>query len=114
MSKQNNIFLNPSILSRIFVSYKHVNVPAERRYCIQPNCANLNANFTVEDERHFLICCDQYKNLRLKLFADVSTSFPDFVLLNDYEKFTFLLTKSNIAKIVGQFLINAFDQRPIK
>ena len=33
--------------------YKRVKVPAERRYCIQPNCANLNANFTVEDERHF-------------------------------------------------------------
>ena len=94
--------------------YKRVKIPPERRFCIQPNCANLNTNFVVEDERHFLICCDQYKNLRLKLFADVSICFPDFVLLSDYEKFNFLLTKSNIAKIVGQFIINAFDQRPIK
>ena len=57
---------------------------------------------------------DQYKKLRLILFADVSICFPDFVLLSDYEKFNFLLTKSNIAKIVGQFIINAIDQRPIK
>ena len=94
--------------------YKRVKIPPDRRFCIQPNCANLNTNLVVEDERHFLICCDQYKNLRLKLFADVSICFPDFVLLSDYEKFNFLLTKSNIAKIVGQFIINAFDQRPIK
>ena len=51
---------------------------------------------------------------RLKLFAYVSTCFPDFVLLSDYEQFIFLLTKSKIVKIVGQFIINAFDQRPIK
>ena len=94
--------------------YKRVKIPPERRYCIQPNCANLNSNFSVEDERHFLICCEQYKNLRVKLFSDVTIFYPEFVLLSDYEKFNTLLTKSNIAKIVGQFIINAFDQRPLK
>ena len=62
----------------------------------------------------FFICCEQHNSLRSKLFADVSLCYPDFVLLSDYEKFNTLLTKSNIAKIVGQFIINAFDQRPIK
>ena len=94
--------------------YKRVKIPPERRYCIQPNCANLNSNYSVEDERHFLICCEQYKNLRVKLFSDVTIFYPEFVLLSDYEKFNTLLTKSNIAKIVGQFIINAFDQRPLK
>ena len=94
--------------------YKSEKIPPERRYCIQPDCANQNANLTVEDERHFLICCEQYKNLRSKLFAEVSLCYPDFVLLSNYEKFNTLLTKSNIAKIVGQFINNAFDQRPIK
>ena len=41
--------------------------------------------------RHFLNCCDQYKNLEPKLFADVSICFPDFLLLSDYKKFNFLL-----------------------
>ena len=68
----------------------------------------------MEDKRHFLICCEQYKNLRGRLFSDVTTFYPEFVLLSDYEKFNTLLKKSNIAKIVGQFIINAIDQRPLK
>ena len=68
----------------------------------------------MEDKRHFLICCEQYKSLRVKLFSEVTTFYPEFVLLSDYEKFNTLLTKINIAKIDGQFIIYAFDQRPLK
>ena len=40
---------------------KYVKIPPERKYCIQPNCANLNSNLIVEDKIHFLICCQQCK-----------------------------------------------------
>ena len=96
------------------IETKCVKISPERKYCIQPNCANFNLNFTIEDERHFLICCEQYKFFRVELFSDVTIFYHEFVLLKANEKINTLLTRNNIAKIVGQFIINAFNQRPLK
>ena len=98
--------------------YQRVKTPAEQRFCIQPKCKNkilCNQNILeVEDERHFLINCHQYIDLRNELFKKVTELFPNFYTTCDYEKFYILLNSSNIARIVGQFIVDAFDERPIK
>ena len=35
----------------------------------------------------------------------------DFAQMNDLEKFIFLLTTQSVAKIVAQFIVDAYDQR---
>ena len=52
--------------------------------------------------------------LRVELFSDVTIFYHEFVLLSANEKSNTLLTRNNIAKIVGQFIINAFNQRLLK
>ena len=34
--------------------------------------------------------------------------------LNDQNKFCYMLTRTHVAPIVGQFIIDAFDNRPVK
>jgi hypothetical protein len=98
--------------------YQRIKTPADQRYCIQTKCKNkilCNPNqLEVEDERHYLINCHQYTDLRNVLFKKVTEQFPHFSTTCDYEKFNILLNSSNIAKTVGQFIVNAFDERPIK
>ena len=35
----------------------------------------------------------------------------DFRHINDQEKFVFLLTTQSVAKLVAQFIVDAFDER---
>ena len=39
------------------------------------------------------------------------TTIPKFAQMNDHEKFVFLLTTQSVAKIVAQFIVDAFDER---
>ena len=41
-------------------------------------------------------------------------SCPEFDQLNDQNKFCYMLTRTHVARIVGQFIIDAFDNRPVK
>ena len=43
------------------------------------------------------------------MFAKIQV--VEFPLLNDYEKFIFLLTTQSVAKLVAQFIVDAFDAR---
>ena len=72
-----------------------------------PNCELL-----VEDEVHFMLHCKQYEKLRSDLYSKVC--LPGLSELTDHLKFKYLLTCENIARIVGQFVIDAFDKRPFK
>ena len=53
--------------------------------------------------------CNQYDQLRSEMFARVQA--VDFAQMNDLAKFVFLLTTQSVAKIVAQFIVNAFDER---
>ena len=48
--------------------------------------------------------------------ADLFTKeeIPGFSELTDHLKMKYLLTCKNIARTVGQYIVDAFDKRPIK
>ena len=66
----------------------------------------------VENEFHFLVICKQYVKLRSVLYSHLSC--PEFDQLNDQNKFCYMLTHTPVARLVGQFIIDAFDDRPVK
>ena len=83
----------------------------------QPKCSNNDVTsgvktFEVENEFHFLVKCKQYDQLRIVLFSHLSC--PEFDQLNDQNKFCYMLTHTPVARLVGQFIIDAFDERPVK
>ena len=65
----------------------------------------------VENEYHFLIECSQYDSIRSEMFEQIRD--VEFPMLNDYDKFIFLLTTQSVAKLVAQFIVDAFDARPV-
>jgi hypothetical protein len=95
--------------------YQRVKIDVSERYCRQPKCTNnigTVKTFEVENEFHFLVKCKQYDHIRNALFAKLSC--PEFDQLNEQNKFCYMLTRPNVARTVGQFIIDAFDERPVK
>ena len=89
---------------------RYLNIPSEQRFCTQPKCKLDNDNLLyVENEQHFMIQCHQYDDFRLDLYSKIS--IPEFSNFSDYDKFIYLLTCKDVAKIVGQFVVDAFDNR---
>ena len=88
---------------------RYKNIPSNQRYCIQPDCIPPNRTIPVEDELHFVCVCKQYDSLRKKLYSKIE--LPSFEHFSDFEKFRYLLTCSHVARIVGQFIVNAYDLR---
>ena len=89
-------------------------VQRDQRYCLQPKCENILSNLSdnakhIENEYHFIMKCSQYDQLRSELFAQIQA--VEFSQMNDVAKFIFLLTTPSVAKIVAQFIVNAFDAR---
>ena len=71
---------------------------------------NLDDNVKhVENEYHFLMECSQYDSIRSKMFEKIQAA--EFNVLNDDAKFIFLLTNQSVAKLVAQFIVDAFDAR---
>ena len=66
----------------------------------------------VENEFQFLIVCSQYDSLRNVLYSKIES--PSFATMTDHNKFVYLLTTPSVAKIVAQFIVDAFDERPVK
>ena len=91
-------------------------VHRDQRYCLQPKCDNTTSNLSdnvkhIEDEFHFLLKCSQYSELRYEMFKKVKVEQHVFAQLNDQEKFTYLLSTPSEAKIVAQYIVDAFDDR---
>ena len=96
--------------------FSRVKVDAKSRFCRQPQCKNCIVTtppdqLEVENEFHFLMYCNQYDHLRSVLFSKLSC--PQFDQMNDQNKFCYMLTCPLVARIVGQFIIDAFDARPV-
>ena len=96
--------------------YSRVKIDAKNRFCRQPKCKNNCATtppskFDVENEYHFLMCCKQYDHLHSVLFSKLSC--PQFDQMNDQNKFCYMLTCPSVARCVGQFIVDAFDARPV-
>ena len=91
-------------------------VHRDQRYCLQPKCENAISNLSddvkhVENEFHFLMKCSQFRDLRYNMFKKVKVEQHIFAQLNDHEKFVYLLSTQDEAKIVAQFIVDAFDER---
>ena len=89
-------------------------VHRDQRFCLQPKCDNTVSSLSddmkhVENEYHFVMKCSQYDQLRSEMFARIQAA--DFRHMNDQEKFVFLLTTQSVAKLVAQFVVDAFDER---
>ena len=91
-------------------------VHRDQRYCLQPKCDNTISNLSddvkhIDNEFHFLLKCSQYSDLRYEMFKKVKVEHHVFAQLNDHEKFVYLLSTQSEAKIVAQFIVDAFDER---
>ena len=87
--------------------YERPKPPVEKRLC---NLCNM-----VENEIHFVTQCAINQAERSVLESNVSKLYPSFPLIDDYQKFLFLM-KNNDAKILtwfGKFLHNSFKTRNI-
>ena len=87
------------------VTGRYNKTPLEDRLCQQPLCNNKE----IENEVHFLIFCPQYNILRQSLFNKIT--YPGFIDFSPQNKFRYLLTSTDISRIVGQYIIDSFDLR---
>lgn len=78
----------------------------ENRICYNSIC---NENLLIEDEKHVLMNCPVYEDLRCYLFYQASLFNVNFMQLSDDDKFIFLFTDENmyfyIAKICNDILL---------
>ena len=82
----------------------------------KPKCDNSTSNLSddvkhIEDEFHFLMKCSQYSELRYEMYKKVKVEQHVFAQLNEQEKFAYLLSTPSEAKIVAQYIVDAFDDR---
>jgi len=71
---------------------RYRNIPADKRFCTICSIPNNH----VEDEVHFMCECELYKAERCILFDNIELFVPSFHVMNNVEKFTFLLGSQEI------------------
>ena len=87
-------------------------IPLNERFCRQPKCLNITNSQEikpVENETHFMLHCPQYSDLRQHLYSSIP--IPNFEQLNDNNKFIRMLTHDSVTRLVGQYIVKAFDVR---
>ena len=78
--------------------YSNPPVPREHRLCSVCN------NQEVEDEKHFLIECNTYKDDRHNMIHQIGLVYPHFTNLCDTNKFLYLMTaEGKICQTVAKF-----------
>ena len=79
---------------------KGASIPVEERTCLicKRNC--------IEDERQFLMYCQEYDDIRHELHSLIYNNDPFFANLSDEDKIRYLFTldKENTSKIVGRYI----------
>ena len=81
---------------------RHLGIDREQRFC--PFCPNI-----IEDEKHFLTRCPQYRHLREILYDQVKTVIPQIHNRCDDQKFLNLM--SSFQYPVSQFSFKAMELR---
>ena len=72
-------------------------------------CFNCNS---IEDEKHVLLSCPLYEDLRQSLFIDITNVLNiDFIRISDDEKFIFLFGNENVCKFVARTCHNILLRR---
>ena len=83
---------------------RHQGLLENQRLC--PFCKN-----KVETEQHFIMECKTFEIFRQKLFEDITEINDRFGLLDDTEKFVFLLSNPEVGKIISEYLNKALQIR---
>ena len=65
----------------------------------------------VEDEKHFLLECDFYSDLRDDFYAHILNIYPTFCSFNQDEKLHFLMNSDFIQKKLSIFIIQIYKRR---
>ena len=82
--------------------------PCERicKYC---------ANKDIEDEKHFIMSCPLYSQLRNNLFKKVSSQYPIFNVYDIDEKFVWLLSNVDpkVMHLFGTYVSECFIKRSL-
>ena len=74
---------------------RYENLRVEERFC--PFCPN-----TVEDEKHVILNCKLYDDIRDSLYKTVVAHNSDFPYLSEDEQLKFLFTKSVLVRVVAK------------
>ena len=85
---------------RIETGRRHPYIPVEDRKC---NLCDLEE---IEDEKHFLLSCSKYKLARVEFLEKIYKIFPDLRILNNEEKFVWLMASKNpdVMKTLAEFI----------
>ena len=84
---------------------RYSNISENERYC--PFCNGL-----PENETHFLLHCNAYKNERLEFNKVMSTQFPIYSEMDDSEKtYTILNPIKSLANTAGKFIAKLLQIR---
>ena len=81
---------------------RHLGIDKDLRFC--PFCPGL-----VEDEKHFVTRCPQYRHLRTDLIRNAKNIIPSIQNHSDDMKFVYLLSQT--PSLVAKFAANAIELR---
>ena len=85
--------------------YKKPKVPLNNRIC------NLCTDNVIEDEIHFLLCCDFYSDIRRPLLAKAQLCNSDFHNMPLLDKFVFIMNYVNMQNLLATTLLQMFNRR---
>ena len=71
-----------------------------------PFCENI-----VETENHFLLECNTFGFHRTQFFTEIEEINPDFRELDEEQKFCYLLSEPEVARLVGSHLNKTLEIR---
>ena len=76
---------------------RHEGLDEHQRWC--PFCEDI-----VETEQHFLLECNTFGSHRTQFFTEIGDVNPDFGELDEEQKFCYLLSEPEVARLVGNHL----------
>ena len=84
---------------------RYHNIPLQNRIC---NYCNSNA---VEDEKHLLLDCELYKDIRHDMIKEMCSLKPDFMERSILSQFCILMSTTSIQCILGTTLVKMLKRR---
>ena len=81
---------------------RYKNIIRSERKCT--NCSEGD----IEDEKHFVVDCPLYENIRVKFFDKVIYLCPNFRYMDTSSKFVWLFTNEQVLKKLGSFIEKCF------
>ena len=68
---------------------------------------------SIEDDIHFIINCCKLDIIRQEIYAEISSIYPDFYIMNDIERFTFIMSSHDydINKMCITFVFKMYELR---